>query len=66
MSKLYRVKASSMTATYTVGTFVADSPEEACEKGREDYRRSDVGRSLRDVGAFRFYANEARLADEDE
>lgn len=64
MSKPYRVKASSMTATYTAGVFVADSAEDACEQARENYRRSDLGRTLRDVGAFRFYAQEARLAEE--
>lgn len=65
MSKLYRVKASSMVATYTAGTFVADSPAEACEMARDHYRDSDLGRTLKDVGAFRFYATECRCEDEE-
>jgi hypothetical protein len=64
--KVYRVKASSMTATYTAGVYAANSPQEACEQAQEEYRRSDLGRTLRDVGAFRFYATEARLADEEQ
>jgi hypothetical protein len=42
-------------ATYNAGRFVANSPEEACEMAREDYRRSSLGRSLKDAGAFRFF-----------
>ncbi len=51
----YKVMASSMTATYTAGTFCADSAAEACEQARNNYRDSQLGRTLKDVGAFRFY-----------
>ena len=51
----YTVKASSMTGTYTAGKFCADSKQEACEMAREEYRNSSLGRTLKDVGAFRFY-----------
>lgn len=53
--RLYRVGKASPYATYGAGTYVAASPEEAVEKARADYRRSETGRALHDVGAFRFY-----------
>lgn len=53
--KPYKVMASSMTATYTAGTFCADSAAEACEQARNNYRDSQLGRTLKDAGAFRFY-----------
>ena len=51
----YKVMCSSMTATYSAGRFIAPTPEAACEMAREAYAKSVLGRSLRDVGAFRFY-----------
>ena len=56
--KLYKVAASSMTGTYSAGTFAAESKAEAIEKARKNYRNSGIGRSLNDVGAFRFYVTE--------
>lgn len=53
--KEYKVMCSSMFATYSTGRFVASSAEEACQMARDNYRNSSVGRSLNDVGAFRFY-----------
>jgi hypothetical protein len=49
------VKASSMSATYSAGVYCTDSDAEAIEQARENYRDSSLGRSLKDVGAFRFY-----------
>jgi 1,2-phenylacetyl-CoA epoxidase PaaB subunit len=51
----YKVRASSMTATYNAGRFVASSAAEACQMARDDYARSSLGRSMNDVRAFRFY-----------
>jgi len=51
----YKVMASSMTATYSAGRFFASSPREACQKAHDHYRDSQLGRMLKDVGAFRFY-----------
>ena len=53
--KEYKVMASSMTATYRAGRFVADSAAEAIEMARENYRNSQAGRTMNDIGAFRFY-----------
>lgn len=53
----YIVQCSNMRATYTAGTYVADSPEEAKRLAREDYRKSAIGRALSDVGAFRFWVS---------
>lgn len=53
--KVYSIGASSFHGTYSAGRFVADSVEEAIEKAKEQYRNSPLGRSLKDVGAFRFY-----------
>jgi hypothetical protein len=55
MAQEYKVMASSLTATYTAGRFVANSSAEAIEMARESYRNSDLGRRLNDVRAFRFY-----------
>lgn len=51
----YKVMASSMTATYSAGRFVAASPAEACEMARKEYCDNSLGRQLEDAGAFRFY-----------
>lgn len=51
----YLVKASNLHATYTAGRFVADSPQDAIEQARDEYRRSPLGRSLNDIGGFRFW-----------
>lgn len=65
--KEYKVMASSMRATYNAGRFKAESREEAIEMAREDYRRSPLGRDLKDVGAFRFYTvDKFPYEDEDE
>lgn len=55
MSREYKVRASSMTASYNAGRFIANSPGEACEMARAEYARSSLGRGLKDAGAFRFY-----------
>ena len=57
----YLVKASNMRATYAVGRFTANSPEEAKSAAIDSYRNSSLGRSLKDVGAFKFW-----IATEDE
>lgn len=51
----YLVKCSNMHATYTAGRYVADSPADAKEMARDEYRKSPLGRQLRDVGAFTFW-----------
>ena len=53
--KVYSIGASNMSATYSAGKYIAESRDEAIQKARENYRRSPLGRALRDVGAFRFY-----------
>ena len=53
--KQYTIMASSMTATYSAGKFMAKSAQEAIEMARENYRRSQLGQTLKDVGSFRFY-----------
>lgn len=55
MFKEYRVKASHIGGTYNAGKFIAETPQEACEMAREKYRRSDLGRTLKDVNSFHFY-----------
>jgi hypothetical protein len=50
-----KVKASSLSATYTAGVYHTESDAEAIEQARNAYRDSALGRSLRDAGAFRFY-----------
>lgn len=57
MARQYRIRASSLTATYNAGTFTANSPQEACRMARDEYRDSPLGRQMRDVGAFRFYVS---------
>jgi hypothetical protein len=56
--KSYEISASNMTATYGAGKFIANSAAEAIEKAKEKYRKSPVGRELKDVGAFRFYVTD--------
>jgi len=53
--KEYKIRASSMSASYNAGRYTAESPAEACEMARQHYADSALGRALRDVGAFRFY-----------
>jgi len=53
--KEYKVMASSFRGTYTAGRFVAASAADAIEAARANYRNSDLGRTMKDVGAFRFY-----------
>ena len=53
--KQYKVMASSMTATYSAGKFMAKSAHDAIEMARENYRCSQLGQTLKDVGSFRFY-----------
>jgi hypothetical protein len=45
----YKIQASSLTATYSAGTFTADSSNEACEMAKKDYMNSPLGRALKDV-----------------
>lgn len=47
--------ASSMSATYSAGMFCTETDAEAIEQARNAYRDSSLGRTLHDVGAFRFY-----------
>jgi hypothetical protein len=49
------VKASSLSATYAAGIYVTASDAEAVELARDAYRDSQLGRTMKDVGAFRFY-----------
>lgn len=51
----YLVKCSNTSATYTAGTYVAESAQDAMEMAREAYRVSPVGRRFQDTGAFRFW-----------
>lgn len=44
-----------MSATYNAGIYCTDSDGEAVEQAREKYADSPLGRSMKDVGAFRFY-----------
>ena len=61
--KLYHVSASSLTATYSAGKFIAESPEEAKQKAKDRYRNSSLGRTLKDVGAFHFYITKEEKVD---
>jgi hypothetical protein len=61
--KLYTVGASSMTASYSAGRFIAESRDEAIAKARERYRGSSLGQQLNDVGAFRFYITDEQKVD---
>lgn len=63
--KEYKVRASSFSASYNAGRFCAESPEEACERAKEDYRNSALGRHAKDVGAFRFYVVDKFPHEED-
>jgi hypothetical protein len=65
MSKLWRVKAANMSATYTAGVYLADTAAEACELARDNYRDSALGRTLKDTGAFRFWAVPCRCEEEE-
>ena len=49
------VRASSMSATYTAGVWCTESDAEAIEQAKEHYATSPLGRSMKDLGAFRFY-----------
>jgi hypothetical protein len=51
----FKVRASSMTGTYNAGRYIADTAAEACELARQDYARSDMGRTMKDARAFHFY-----------
>lgn len=53
--RVYHVMASNLTATYSAGRFEAESGHEARELARKDYARSNLGRTLKDAGAFRFW-----------
>lgn len=55
MAKEFKVMASSFIGTYTAGRFVAESAEDAIDQARQKYRDSQLGRTMQDVGAFRFY-----------
>lgn len=65
MAKLYYVGCSNFHATYNAGSYVADSPAEAIEMARQDYRDSPAGRMMGDVGAFRFWIRTAPTRDEE-
>jgi hypothetical protein len=60
--KTYRIGASNLWGTYTVGKYQAESAAEAILQAQRDYANSSLGRELKDVGAFRFYV----LKDEKE
>jgi len=51
----YKVMCSNFHGTYRAGSFVASSKAEAIEKAKDNYRRSDMGRVMKDVGSFRFW-----------
>jgi 1,2-phenylacetyl-CoA epoxidase PaaB subunit len=53
--KEYKVMAANMYGTYRAGSFVASSKGEAIQMAKDRYRRSEAGRTMKDVGAFRFY-----------
>lgn len=53
--KEYLVGAANFHATYTAGRFIANSPQEAIEKAKEDYKKSGIGRALKDISSFRFF-----------
>lgn len=55
MAREFKVRASSLRATYNAGRFVAENAMQACDMAKQDYARSALGRELKDVGAFRFY-----------
>jgi hypothetical protein len=61
----FKVRASSMSATYNAGRFVAESAEEACRMAREEYAKSPLGRQMKDAGAFRFYTVDKFPHEED-
>jgi len=56
--KLYTVRASSLTATYTAGRYEATSKADAIEQARNAYRDGPTGRALGDCAAFRFYVTD--------
>lgn len=56
--RIWKVTAANLYAAYSAGVFAAASAAEACEKARENYRRSSLGSTLKDVGGFRFSAVE--------
>ena len=53
--KEFKVMSSNMSATYTAGKFIAETAAEAVKMARDGYRKSSLGKTLGDVGAFRFY-----------
>ncbi len=64
--KEFKVMASSMSATYTSGKFVAETADEAIQLAKENYRNGSLGKSLKDVGAFRFYVVDSYPYESDE
>lgn len=62
--RIWLVRAANMSATYKAGLYCAATAQEACEMAREDYRKSDMNRSLKDLGSFRFWAVRAEVTDE--
>lgn len=53
--KEYKIMASNFSATYSAGRYCAETPQQAIEQARQDYARSPLGRTMRDVNGFRFY-----------
>ena len=53
--KEYKVLAASLSAVYKVGRFIVTSKEDACQQARIAYIQSKAGRTLNDVGQFRFF-----------
>lgn len=66
MAKEFKVRAANMSATYNAGRFTANSEQEAIEMAREEYRNSSLGRSFKDVRAFRFFVVDKFDYEEDE
>jgi hypothetical protein len=62
----FKVRASSMRASYNAGRFMANSAAEACDMARADYAKSATGRELKDVGSFRFYTVDRFSHEEEE
>lgn len=60
-----RVKASNFHGTYNAGVYDTATDAEAIDQARQDYGRSGLGRTLKDVGAFRFFVSD-RGADVDD
>lgn len=55
----FYVGAANFHGTYKAGRYVAETAQDAIDQARRDYANSPLGRSLHDVGAFRFFIEES-------